>query len=284
LNILTFDIEDWFNILGHPANNDIANWSAYDSNLTANISTILELLQTHNQKATFFCLGWLAANRPELLRMIADCGFEIGSHTYAHKRIYEYKPNEFRQDVERSIKTIEDVLGKKVKSFRFPGFFVDKDYLWAFEILTSLGIEIDSSVKLDYRNTRKTEKSYPVLMEINERRLKEFPLPRFSVFDQTLFCPGSGYFRFYPYSFSRKFMEKNAYNLIYFHPRDFDVLPQHEKNFNLFRNFKNNVGKRKAMVKFAMLFSEFKFVDIQSANSKFDWGQCRLFSHHYKKE
>jgi peptidoglycan/xylan/chitin deacetylase (PgdA/CDA1 family) len=235
LNILTFDIEDWFNILGHPANNDIANWSAYDSNLTANISTILELLQTHNQKATFFCLGWLAANRPELLRMIADCGFEIGSHTYAHKRIYEYKPNEFRQDVERSIKTIEDVLGKKVKSFRFPGFFVDKDYLWAFEILTSLGIEIDSSVKLDYRNTR-------------------------------------------------KFMEKNAYNLIYFHPRDFDVLPQHEKNFNLFRNFKNNVGKRKAMVKFAMLFSEFKFVDIQSANSKFDWGQCRLFSHHYKKE
>ena len=63
-----------------------------------------------------------------------------------HQLVYEQSPQQFKEDIKRSIYTIEDCIGKKVTSYRAPGFSITKNQLWAFEILSELGIKIDCSV------------------------------------------------------------------------------------------------------------------------------------------
>ena len=64
MNILTFDIEDWFNLLEHPLTDNIDNWKAFESRVDRSTNVVLDLLDKHNTKATFFVLGWVAENHP----------------------------------------------------------------------------------------------------------------------------------------------------------------------------------------------------------------------------
>ena len=48
---------------------------------------ILELLERHNAKATFFLIGSKAAEFPEVVRRIADAGHDLGNHSYSHQNL-----------------------------------------------------------------------------------------------------------------------------------------------------------------------------------------------------
>lgn len=48
---------------------------------------ILEVLDKHNVKATFFVLGINVKNYPSIMNLISKNGHEIGNHTYSHKRL-----------------------------------------------------------------------------------------------------------------------------------------------------------------------------------------------------
>ena len=63
-----------------------------------------------------------------------------------HQLVYEQNPNSFLKDVEKSIKTLEDISSQKVELFRAPGFSITEKNIWAFEVLVKLGIKIDCSV------------------------------------------------------------------------------------------------------------------------------------------
>ncbi|GHT88355.1 hypothetical protein FACS1894137_16620 [Spirochaetia bacterium] len=107
---------------------------------------IFTFLDTIKVKATFFCLGWIAETYPQIVKEVIARGYEIGTHTTMHQLVYEQSPQGFAQDLERSIKTLEDITGQKVKYFRAPGFSIRTDNRWVFDILLSQGIEIDSSI------------------------------------------------------------------------------------------------------------------------------------------
>ena len=146
MNILTFDVEEWFHLLDNDSTKTIKEWSQYESRIHANMDRIFDLLDRTNQKATFFCLGWIVENYPDVIRDIVERGYEVGSHSRMHQLVYEQKPKDFHADLEFSIKTMEDITGKKVKYFRAPGFSIREDNKWAFEIMASLGIEVDCSI------------------------------------------------------------------------------------------------------------------------------------------
>ena len=82
MNILTFDIEDWFHILDLPLVEDPRTWDNYESRIEAGTERLLDLLQEEDIKATFFVLGWVGDRYPEIVRKISKRGFEIGSHSY----------------------------------------------------------------------------------------------------------------------------------------------------------------------------------------------------------
>ena len=139
MNILTFDIEEWFHILDNSSTKTINEWSNFESRIHVNMERLFLILEKADQKATFFCLGWIAETYPEIIRQIVDKGYEIGSHTRMHQLVYEQNPEEFRKDVDHSIKTLEDISGQKVKYFRAPGFSIREDNKWAFEITFGIG-------------------------------------------------------------------------------------------------------------------------------------------------
>jgi peptidoglycan/xylan/chitin deacetylase (PgdA/CDA1 family) len=127
MNILTFDIEEWFHILDNESTKTINQWKNYEVRIHSNMERIFLLLEKHNQKATFFCLGWIAETYPEIIRKIVNRGYELGSHTRMHQLIYKQTPKEFASDLNFSVKTLEDITGQKVKYFRAPGFSIRKD-------------------------------------------------------------------------------------------------------------------------------------------------------------
>ena len=145
MNILTFDIEDWFHILDNPETKGVSEWSKFESRIHQNMEIIFNILRTNNQKATFFCVGWIAEKYPEIIRTIVDSGFEIGSHTHYHQLVYEQSPKEFEIDLIKSIDTLESVSGQKIKYFRAPGFSITNETPWAIETLRKHGIEIGFS-------------------------------------------------------------------------------------------------------------------------------------------
>ena len=81
-----------------------------------------------------------------MVRRIAERGHEIATHGYAHRIVYEQTPEEFRADVERAKKTLEDLTGEAVLGYRAPSFSFTERSLWAPDILLDLGLRYDSSV------------------------------------------------------------------------------------------------------------------------------------------
>src|SRR5690606_17642356 len=135
MNILTFDIEDWFHLLDVKATQHEADWLKYPSRIHQNMDTIFRILETKNQKATFFCMGWIARKYPEVSRRIHGAGHEIATHSDLHQLAYEQSQAGFRADLERSIGTLEDAIGQKIRAYRAPGFSFKHENRWVFEIL-----------------------------------------------------------------------------------------------------------------------------------------------------
>ena len=146
MQILTFDIEDWFHLLNNPHTKSVDNWKEFESRIDLNMDKIFKLLDETNTKATFLVLGWIAEKYPHIVKKINSLGYEIGSHTHTHQLVFEQTPTEFENDVKKSINTLEDITGRKVKIFRAPSFSITNNNLWALESLVKLGIEIDCSI------------------------------------------------------------------------------------------------------------------------------------------
>jgi polysaccharide deacetylase family protein (PEP-CTERM system associated) len=176
-NALTIDVEDYFMV---SAFEDVVRrgaWDQYESHIERNTRRLLETLdgstpkslrknmsrvgveQTstagvqyggtsrgHAPKATFFVVGWIAERFPNLIREISGQGHEVACHSYDHQVIFNRTPNQFREDIRRSKKTLEDIIGEAVIGYRAPSYSITRKSLWAFEILIEEGFRYDSSI------------------------------------------------------------------------------------------------------------------------------------------
>jgi len=278
MNILTFDIEEWFHILANDSTKTEKEWNNYECRVHKNMERIFNILEQHNQKATFFCLGWIAEKYPEVINEISKRGYEIASHTHTHQLAFEQTKEEFKSDVERSIKTLEDTIGKKIRIFRAPGFSITENNTWAFEILAELGIEIDSSIFTAHRahgGFPSYGKSQPSLININGYKIKEFPINTLSILSNHLIFSGGGYFRLAPYSIIKILTKKSDYLMAYFHPRDFDFEQPIIKELSSFRKFKSYVGLKGAEKKLNKWLTDFEFTDIVTAEQQINWDEVK---------
>jgi len=278
MNVLTFDIEEWFHILDNETTRSVNEWKNFSSRIHSNMDIIYEILEQTDTKASFFVLGWIAEKYPEVVKEIKMRGFEIGSHTHFHQLIYDQSREEFYRDVERSIKTLEDITGDKVRMFRAPGFSITEENKWAFEVLHELGIELDSSV-FPARRAHGGLKSYgsaePTLLEYNGIVLKEFPINTYSLMKNPVVFSGGGYFRLFPYNYVKKLSKKSDYIMSYFHPRDFDYEQPTINGLSLTRKFKSYVGLKQCKSKLVKWLTDFNFTDLTHADQSINWNQVR---------
>ena len=274
MNILTFDVEEWFHLLDFDATRGEEQWGQYEVRIYENVERILKLLEETNTKATFFIIGWVAKTYPDLVRKIAE-KYEIGSHTMTHQLVWQQSPQEFRNDVESSVKLLEDITGQKVTSFRAPGFSIRESEKYAFEILHELGITTDCSV-FPAQHAHGGMPSYtepvPSIIKYNGVQIEEFPVTYKDIAGKHLIYTGGGYFRLFPYPLIKKWSkESDKYLMSYIHPRDLDGGQPVLEGLPLARRFKSYVGVKGAEKKLRNYLTDFDFMDIQSARKIIDW-------------
>ena len=91
-----------------------AAWGADD------IPQILEILNKHKAKATFFVVGKWVELYPESVKAIFKDGHEIGNHSYNHSLYSKLSADEISADVKKCNDAIFKVTGKNPSLFRFP--------------------------------------------------------------------------------------------------------------------------------------------------------------------
>ncbi|MDQ6981829.1 MAG: polysaccharide deacetylase family protein [Mariprofundus sp.] len=280
MNILTFDIEDWFHLLDNPATASVEQWQNFEPRIHDNVERLLEVIQRHNHRATFFCLGWVAERYPEIIRRIDESGFEIASHSHMHQLVYQQTPKQFRDDLQRSVHALEDVTGKKITTYRAPGFSFIRGNPWAFETLIELGIERDSSIFPTARGHGGYEgfgPAQPSLLACRGGELKEFPISLGRFLGKEIVFSGGGYFRLLPYRTIQRLTRQADYVMTYFHPRDFDA-EQPVLDLPFHRRFKSYVGLKGSYSKFDRWLGENPFTDMAGADSTINWSEAPRIS------
>lgn len=68
---------------------------------------VLELLKTHDVKASFFVLGKQVAAQPELYQRIISEGHTVGNHSYSHPNGWKSSKSSYLADFERSSALID---------------------------------------------------------------------------------------------------------------------------------------------------------------------------------
>jgi len=281
MNILTFDIEDWFHILDHGTTRGEMQWMRFESRIQRNTDRILEVLARKNRKATFFCLGWIAKRYPEVIKKIDSLGHDVGSHSYLHQLAYEQSREEFRSDLNRSIQIISDLTGKKVRSYRAPGFSFTRENTWVFDCLAEAGIEYDCSIfpaRRAHGGFDDFGADMPAIVKCHSGQVKEFPINTVSILGRPFVFSGGGYFRLLPYFYVKGQMLRSQYVMCYFHPRDFDPGQPVLNDLPAARRFKSYVGLNTAFGKFGKLLDDFMFYDLSRANAMIDWTHAQAIA------
>lgn len=264
-NALTIDVEDYFQVAALAEAVDRDDWSSMEYRVEANTDRLLALFDEHQTKATFFTLGWIAERSPALIRRIRDAGHEIASHGYSHQLIYTQTPEVFREETRKSKTVLEDTTGNAVTGYRAASYSITSKSRWALDILYEEGFTWDSSifpVHHDRYGMPGTPHEPYLLQTPNGGTLTEFPLSTCPIGQYRLPIAGGGYFRLFPYGFSRwglgKINKAGQPFIFYLHPWEIDTeQPRLKvKAFSRFRHY-NNLDK--CMGRLERLLGDFRF-------------------------
>lgn len=267
-NILSFDVENWF------SGKDIfQRFLPKDkkSQLGKSIPPILELLNKHDTRATFFVLGESAEKEPEIIKRICKEGHEIASHGYRHVSLSKLGPKEFEKDIKKSVNLIKKITGKKPIGFRAPMFSLDNNTKWALSILERYGFKYDSSIfpfKSKYYGMDCTpEKPYRISFKDLRKKdpssgIVEYPIKIEKIFGIPFIITGGFYLRLYPVFFIKnritKFNKNDQKVIVYLHPWEtYNGTPKVKMDF--FSEFVTYYNIKKALDKLENLLKSFEF-------------------------
>ena len=89
-----------------------------DSSVTPEI---LKVLERHNKKATFFCIGEKIESYPEIIKKIIKNGHKIGNHSYSHSNFFDFfRTSKVIKELDKTNKLIKEISGKECTIFRPP--------------------------------------------------------------------------------------------------------------------------------------------------------------------
>jgi peptidoglycan/xylan/chitin deacetylase (PgdA/CDA1 family) len=81
---------------------------------------LLEILRSFQVPASFFLIGKKAETHPEIVAQIAECGHEIGWHTYWHQHAYRMFFRKSQTSIVRGIDALSSLAGVSITWFRPP--------------------------------------------------------------------------------------------------------------------------------------------------------------------
>jgi peptidoglycan/xylan/chitin deacetylase (PgdA/CDA1 family) len=122
-----------------------------DGSLPKYTRPILAALKAQCTKATFFSVGEMAAQYPDVLKEVAAEGHTVATHTWSHKNLARLSRDKLVAEIETGVSAVNQALGAApAPFFRFPYLSDSRaaiDYLKSRDMAT-FAVDIDS---LDWR-------------------------------------------------------------------------------------------------------------------------------------
>ena len=264
LNCLTFDVEEHFQVNAFDSAERRSGWAHAESRVERNTEKVLELLDRHRYRATFFVLGWVAERHARLIERVAAAGHEIASHGYGHELISKLTPDAFREDVRKAKKILEDVAGVPVVGYRAPSFTIMPDTSWALEVLVQEGYTWDSSVVPVIHDVYGWPGAdpFPHRLAMPSGPLWELPPATAGLLGARIAVGGGGYFRLYPYALVRALLRRIEAQdqpiVFYLHPWELDP-EQPRMEGSLFSRFRHYRNLDQVEARLERLFDDFRF-------------------------
>jgi len=296
--LLTFDIEDWFQVENFKPYIPFSTWENRELRVEQNTHKLLDLLdQTSIQlsalssqqktdkgqkitdngptnkspKGTFFVLGWIAERLPGLVREIHSRGHEVASHGWSHELCNKCSQADLEEDLIKSKKLLEDIIGKPVYGYRAPSFSINDDIL---KIIEECGYLYDSSYNsfgmhsryghLHISRKNGTGIAIPVNRKssIENGQFYELPISNIDVLNCVLPWGGGGYFRLMPYPVfkigTKLILNRQHAALFYFHPWEIDPDQPKVNDAPFFYKFRHYVSLSKTASKLSSFIGSFK--------------------------
>lgn len=259
-HMLSFDVEEYFQVEAAAAGVRREAWPEYEPRLGRSIEKILSLLEEFKIQATFFVMGWVARHEGEVVRRIAAAGHEIASHGMDHRMVTKLRIQDFREQAVESKKILEDLCGQEVVGFRAPTFSIVRETMWALDVLGEAGYEYDSSV-FPIRHDRYGMPEAPIAVHWtqgpNGGKILEIPPLVLPVMGMNVPTGGGGYLRLLPIwvtAWAMRTAEREGRSgMIYLHPWEFDaeqpVLPM--SRMSLWRH-RVNLGRTQQKLRYLM--------------------------------
>jgi polysaccharide deacetylase family protein (PEP-CTERM system associated) len=265
-NILSVDVEEYF----HPTEVQTAihtsQWELLPSRIEAEVNVVLELLEDAGVQATFFILGWIAEQKPSVVRAIHAAGHEIGCHSFSHQLVYSLTPAQFREDTRRAVAAIVDACGATPRVYRAPSYSITGKSMWALEVLIECGFTQDSSIYPIAHDRYGIQgfPRYPHTVDTPSGPIYEVPIATVKLANGRI-APigGGGYLRLLPYRYTAAGIRRLNHTeghagCIYFHPWELDPDQPHLARGYIAR-LRTYTGMGGMRHKIRRLLSEFDF-------------------------
>ena len=264
-NAMTVDVEDYFQVSAFERYIDRADWDRLPCRVEGNVERILALFDEFGIKATFFTLGWIAERYPAMVSRIVAEGHELASHGWSHVRVTELDTDAFRADVVRTKSVLEEIGGCEVRGYRAPSYSIGAGNLWALRVLEETGHRYSSSI-------------YPIHHDLYGMpdaprfaftpegcsALTEVPVTTILLAGSKRPCGGGGYFRLYPYAYSRWALRRvnrrdGRPAVFYFHPWEIDPEQPRQQGIGLKTRFRHYLNLRRMEQRLRRLAVDFRW-------------------------
>ncbi len=255
---------------------DRSSWDRHESRVDANVRRVLDLLQRHQARATFFVLGWVAERHPQLVAEIAAQGHEIACHGYGHRLVYDQTPDQFAADLQRSLHVLSEAFRvcpraaeTKILGYRAPSFSITRAAPWALDVIREAGFRYDSSIMPATGHHRYGMSGVSRFAHVLGNGLVECPVATVRLLGRNWPIAGGGYFRLLPLSVTRWALRRingeGQPAVIYLHPWEFDPEQPRITGPSAWMRFRHYVNLHKTAPRLERLLQEFSFVPMREA-------------------
>lgn len=269
VNALSIDLEAWYH------SELVEGRRSSFSQAEEATKPILDLLDRYQTKASFFVVGEIAEQHPDLIQSIFQKGHEIGCHTFSHTLVWNLDERLLQRELERFHSVMEKILGNvRIKGFRAPCFSIDNRNKWALKVLSDFGYQYDSSIfplkinplygvrgaptrpyRISFEDVRKEDPQSPLM---------EFPLCPLRIGRMKIPIAGGFYLRMFPLPFlswGLKRINQSQPFILYVHPWEgYEKTPRLE--LPLYNRVVSYYGIDSVMIKLEHLLKHFLFTRI----------------------
>jgi len=199
-----------------------------------------------------------------MLRRIVDEGHELASHGWQHTRVNTQSPADFRADIRRTKALLEDLGGTAVNGYRAASYSIGAGNLWALDELADAGYRYSSSIVPIRHDLYGMPEAPRFAFPAAGGRLTEIPVTTITLAGRNINCGGGGWFRLFPYTFSRWALRRintreGESGLFYFHPWEIDPAQPRPAGLTAKTRFRHYLNLSRMQTRLGYLLRDFQW-------------------------